>query len=58
MQDLLVNFLQYTEYTSDGSILKRFSWVTDLTITSVTTRVIWSEAVVRVGRSKTKRSIR
>ena len=31
--DLLVNFLQYTEYASDGSIRKRFSWVTDLTIT-------------------------
>jgi len=32
--DLLVNFLQYTEYAADGSIRKRFSWVTDLTITS------------------------
>jgi hypothetical protein len=31
--DLLVNFLQYTEYAADGSIRKRFSWVTDLTIT-------------------------
>ena len=31
--DLLVNFLQYTEYAADGSIVKRFSWVTDLTIT-------------------------
>ena len=31
--NLLVNFLQYTEYALDGSIRKRFSWVTDLTIT-------------------------
>ena len=31
--DLRVNFLQYTESTLEGSIRKRFSWVTDLTIT-------------------------
>ncbi len=31
--DLRVNFLQYTETAADGSIRKRFSWVTDLTIT-------------------------
>ena len=31
--DLLVNFLQYAEYDSDGNTLKLFSWVTDLTIT-------------------------
>jgi hypothetical protein len=31
--DLRVNFLQYTEHAADGSIRKRFSWVTDLTIT-------------------------
>ena len=27
--DLLVNFLQYAEYDSDGNTLKLFSWVTD-----------------------------
>jgi len=32
-EDLRVNFLQYTESAPDGSIRKRFSWVTDLTIT-------------------------
>ena len=47
--DLLVNFLQYTEYTSDGSILKRFSWVTDLTITSDNARHL-----VRGGRTRWK----
>jgi hypothetical protein len=31
--DLLVNFLQYAEYDADGHTRKRFSWVTDLTIT-------------------------
>ena len=47
--DLLVNFLHYTEYTSDGSILKRFSWVTDLTITSDNARHL-----VRGGRARWK----
>jgi len=47
--DLLVNFLQYTEYASDGSILKRFSWVTDLTITSANARHL-----VRGGRARWK----
>ncbi len=47
--DLLVNFLQYTETTSDGSILKRFSWVTDLTITGDNARHL-----VRGGRSRWK----
>jgi len=47
--DLRVNFLQYTEYRSDGSILKRFSWVTDLTITSDNARHL-----VRGGRSRWK----
>jgi hypothetical protein len=32
-QDLLVNFLGYTEYDADGNIVKQFSWVTDLKIT-------------------------
>jgi len=31
--ELAVNFLQYTESAADGSIRKRFSWVTDLKIT-------------------------
>jgi len=48
-EDLLVNFLQYTEYTSDGAILKRFSWVTNLTITSDNARHL-----VRGGRARWK----
>ncbi len=48
-EDLLVNFLQYTEYASDGSILKRFSWVTDLTITSDNARHL-----IRGGRARWK----
>ncbi len=32
-QDLRVNFLQYTEYGSDGESVKHFSWITDFTIT-------------------------
>ena len=47
--DLLVNFLQYTEYAPDGSILKRFSWVTDLAITRGNARHL-----VRGGRSRWK----
>ncbi len=47
--DLVVNFLQYTEYSSNGSILKRFSWVTDLTITPDNAHLL-----VRGGRSRWK----
>jgi hypothetical protein len=47
--DLRVNFLQYTEYAADGSILKRFSWVTDLTITRDNARHL-----VRGGRARWK----
>jgi hypothetical protein len=47
--DLLVNFLEYTEYASDGSIRKRFSWVTDLTITREN-----SHHLVRGGRARWK----
>jgi hypothetical protein len=47
--DLYVNFLQYTEYGPDGSIRKRFSWVTDLTITSEN-----ACHLVRGGRSRWK----
>ncbi|MCP4896672.1 MAG: transposase [bacterium] len=47
--DLLVNFLQYTEYASDGLVRKRFSWVTDLTITRDNARHL-----VRGGRARWK----
>jgi hypothetical protein len=47
--DLHVNFLEYTEYASDGSIRKRFSWVTDLTITRDNARHL-----VRGGRARWK----
>ena len=46
---LLVNFLQYTESTADGSIRKRFSWVTDLTITCDN-----AQHLVRGGRARWK----
>jgi len=32
-QDLLVNFLDYSEYDQDGNRLKYFSWVSDINIT-------------------------
>ena len=32
-QDLLVNFLEYSEYDQDGNRLKYFSWVSDIDIT-------------------------
>jgi len=47
--DLRVNFLQYTEYAADGSIRRRFSWVTDLTITRDNAR-----RLVRGGRARWK----
>lgn len=47
--DLRVNFLQYIEYSPDGSIRKQFSWVTDLTITSEN-----ACHLVRGGRSRWK----
>lgn len=47
--DLLVNFLQYTEYGPDGQRLKHFSWVTDLTITEGNCRHL-----VRGGRARWK----
>jgi len=47
--DLLVNFLQYTEVAPDGSIRKRFSWVTDLTITREN-----AHHLVRGGRARWK----
>ena len=48
-QDLLVNFLDYTEYDSDGNRVKYFSWITDLRITEGNAR--W---LVRGGRSRWK----
>ncbi len=47
--DLLVNFLQYTEYGPDGHICKAFSWVTDLPITRDN-----AKDLVRAGRSRWK----
>jgi len=47
--DLLVNFLQYTEYGPDGHVVKRFSWVTDLPITLEN-----AKEIVRGGRSRWK----
>jgi hypothetical protein len=46
---LLVNFLQYTEYDVQGRVLKRFSWVTDFTITAEN-----AERLMRGGRSRWK----
>ena len=48
-EDLLVNFLQYTEYDAEGRVLKRFSWVTDFTITEEN-----AERLMRGGRSRWK----
>jgi hypothetical protein len=47
--DLHVNFLQYSEYDSDGRRQKHFSWVTDLTITEENA---WD--LVRGGRARWK----
>lgn len=47
--DLLVNFLQYTEYDAQGRVVKRFSWVTDFTITAQN-----AELLMRGGRSRWK----
>ena len=48
-EDLLVNFLQYTEYDAQGRVLKRFSWVTDFTVTAEN-----AEWLMRGGRSRWK----
>lgn len=48
-EDLLVNFLQYTEYDAQGRVLKRFSWVTDFTITRDN-----AKQLMRGGRSRWK----
>jgi len=47
--DLRVNFLQCTEYAADGSVRRRLSWVTDLTITCDNARHL-----VRGGRARWK----
>ncbi len=48
-EDLLVNFLQYTEYDAQGRVLRRFSWVTDFTITRDN-----AKQLMRGGRSRWK----
>ena len=48
-QDLLVNFLQYTEYAADGHRRKHFTWVTDLRIARGNARQL-----VRGGRARWK----
>jgi hypothetical protein len=48
-EDLRVNFLQYTEYDAQGRVLKRFSWVTDFTVTAEN-----AELLMRGGRSRWK----
>jgi hypothetical protein len=47
--DLLVNFLDYSEYDPDGKRLKYFSWITDLRITKG--NAAW---LARGGRSRWK----
>ena len=48
-QDLLVNFLQYTERDENGEPVKLFSWVTDFTLTKQN-----SHKLVRGGRARWK----
>ena len=48
-EDLLVNFLQYAEHDAQGRVLKKFSWVTDFTITAEN-----AERLMRGGRSRWK----
>jgi len=45
--DLLVNFIDHTEFSADGSVTKRFSWVTDLPVSAATV-----PRLVRGGRSR------
>lgn len=47
--ELLVNFLQYSEYGADGERIAHFSWVTDLPITRAT-----AKKLVAVGRARWK----
>jgi hypothetical protein len=48
-QDLLVNYLEYSEYDPQGQLLRRFSWITDLRITTSNARLL-----VRGGRARWK----
>jgi hypothetical protein len=48
-EDLLVNFLEYSEYGADGHRLKHFTWVTDLGITQGN-----AKHLVRGGRARWK----
>lgn len=48
-EDLLVNFLEYSEYGADGQRLKHFTWVTDLGITQGN-----AKHLVRGGRARWK----
>ena len=46
-KDLLVNFMEYWEANQDGEVVKRFSWVTDLTITQDN-----AYDIMRAGRTR------
>lgn len=46
-QDLRVNYLYYAEYGPDGGELKRFAWVTDLTITNKNAKLLMRGARAR-----------
>jgi hypothetical protein len=48
-QDLLVNFLQYSEYDEKGERLKHFSWISDFRITRDNARLL-----MRGGRARWK----
>jgi hypothetical protein len=48
-QDLLVNYLQYSEYDADGERLKHFSWIIDFHITRSN-----APTLARGGRSRWK----
>lgn len=45
--DLLVNYIDHTQFSSDGSVTKRFSWVTDLAVTAGVVGLL-----VRAGRCR------
>jgi hypothetical protein len=48
-QDLVVNYLEYSEYDLPGNLIRRFSWVTDIKITKRNAQ--W---LVRGGRARWK----
>jgi hypothetical protein len=48
-RDLVVNYLEYSEYDLQGNLIRRFSWVTDLKITKGNAQVL-----VRGGRARWK----